>query len=564
MGYETLMNDSSFADEELEQKTKKLYQHAREQEAERTAQSVGIPYLNGISAKIQLDALRLLSKEDARAHHIAPIYARENELTVVVSQKPDAEALRIVENLKKRYSVLLHFISASAFERVINYYDQIPKTRDDITGAVNISQTSLDRYLKQFSNFAQLKTGLTSVSQEHLSESFEIVLSGALATDASDIHVETNEEGAALRLRIDGILQDLATLTPRFYQLLLNRIKLLSGMKLNIKDAPQDGRFSVKTASLGEIEIRASVLPGPMGENIVLRVLNPKTIRVELEQLGLEPFQEKLLREELGKPNGMILVTGPTGSGKTTSLYAFLRKAQGEEAGLKIITIEDPIEYHLKGVEQTQVAPERKYTFASGLRSVLRHDPDIIMIGEMRDLETVETALHAALTGHLVFSTLHTNDAAGTIPRLIDMGAKTPIIAPAINISIAQRLLRKVCQKCARKEKATKEELAFVQNGIKNMPEIYLKKPTLSDTLTLSKAKGCQACNESGYKGRIAVFELFQITDEMEKLILGSPTELDVKNVARKSGMISMQEAGLLKVIAGVTTLEELQRVVGT
>lgn len=557
------MSNSQFADEELRKKTAKLYQEAREREAQRKALSFNIAYLDGMSAKIQLDALRLLPKEDALAHHIAPIYLHDNQLTIVTSEQPNQEALHIIDNFKKHYSISLYFISNSAFERILTYYNQIPKTQDAITGAVSISQESLNHYLKEFSDFSKLKSGINSVSQERLSESFEIVLSGAIANDASDIHVEPTERGAELRLRIDGILQNLSLLTPRFYQLLLNRIKLLSGMKLNIHDSPQDGRFSVKTTSLGEIEIRASVLPGPVGENIVLRVLNPKIIRVALEQLGLEPFQEKLVVTELEKPNGMILVTGPTGSGKTTSLYAFLKKSQ-EEPGLKIITIEDPIEYHLEGIEQTQVSPEKKYTFANGLRSVLRQDPDIIMIGEMRDLETVETALHAALTGHIVFSTLHTNDAAGTIPRLIDMGAKTPIIAPAINIAIAQRLVRKVCTHCSQKEKATKDELKTLQKGLNSMPEIHLKKPFLSDTLTLSKAKGCAVCNGTGYKGRVGVFELFQITNEMEQLILKSPTELEIKMLARKQGMVNMYEAGLLKVIAGITTLEELGRVVGS
>lgn len=556
------MNEQRFPEEELKRKTQKLYFAAREQEAKREAETLGISYLNGMSAKIQLDALRLIPKESARTQGLAPIYLRENELTVVVNKKPNADMLHSVEELKKRFSVSMYFISDAAFARVLSYYEQIPKAKEEITGALSISQKGLDRYLKEFSNFSRLKAGLGALTQEHLSESFEIVLSGALATDASDIHVEPREGGAELRLRIDGILQSLSTLGPRFYQLLLNRIKLLSGMKLNVKDAPQDGRFSVKTSSLGEIEIRASVLPGPMGENIVLRVLNPKAIRVRLEELGLEPFQEKIIEEELDKPNGMIVVTGPTGSGKTTTLYACLRKAQ-EEPGLKIITIEDPIEYHLEGVEQTQVSPEQKYTFSSGLRSMLRQDPDIIMIGEMRDLETAETALHASLTGHLVFSTLHTNDAAGAIPRLIDMGAKPPIIAPAINVAIAQRLVRKVCAQCSKKEKVSKEELRHLREGLLHMPETYLKKPMLSDTLTLAKAKGCALCNETGYKGRTAVYELFQVTDEVEKLILGAPTELDIKNAARKNGMVNMHEAALLKVLSHTTTLEEMRRVMG-
>lgn len=340
-----------------------------------------------------------------------------------------------------------------------------------------------------------------------------------------------------------------------------NRVKLLSEMKLNIEDAPQDGRFSIKIAS-GEVEIRSSILPGPNGENIVLRVLNPKVISLRLEELGLEPFQSEIVASELEKPNGMILVTGPTGSGKTTTLYAFLKKTI-EEPGLKVITIEDPIEYHLAGVEQTQVEPAKGYNFANGLKSILRQDPDIILVGEMRDLETVETALHAALTGHLVFSTLHTNDAAGTIPRLIDMGAKTPIIAPAINVALAQRLVRKVCRECVKIEKANLKEVAFIKRVLEKMPEVYLKRPAVVSGLGVARVRGCSACNETGYKGRIGVFEIFQIDDEMERLVLGGPAEVDVKGLVRKKGMITMLEAGVLKVLAHLTTLEELQRVIG-
>jgi len=296
-----------------------------------------------------------------------------------------------------------------------------------------------------------------------------------------------------------------------------------------------------------------------------LRVLNPKTISLEFEDLGFQPFHTEIIKKELAAPNGMILVTGPTGSGKTTTLYAFLKK-KSQESGLKIITIEDPIEYHLEAIEQTQVEPEKGFNFANGLKAILRQDPDVILVGEMRDLETVQTALHASLTGHLVFSTLHTNDAPGIIPRIIDMGAEVSIIAPAINVGLAQRLVRKLCKECSGSEKVSTGDLEKLKKILDNIPAVVKEKlnlPELNSTLTLNKAVGCPKCNETGYKGRLGIFEIFQINDEMEKLILSKPTEIEVKELARKDGMISMQEDGAFKVLKGITTLKELERVVG-
>jgi type II secretory ATPase GspE/PulE/Tfp pilus assembly ATPase PilB-like protein len=294
----------------------------------------------------------------------------------------------------------------------------------------------------------------------------------------------------------------------------------------------------------------------------VLRVLNPSIIALELAQLGLISFQEEIVRKELQKPNGLILVTGPTGSGKTTTLYAFLREVNKEQ-GIKIITIEDPIEYHVSGIEQTQADPKKGYDFSNGLRSILRQDPDVILVGEMRDIDTVQTAMHASLTGHLVFSTLHTNDAAGIIPRLIDIGAQAPIIAPALNLGIAQRLIRKVCTKCSLKTKATPEQLGEIRETLNEMPEVYMKRQEVPDGTELMKTVGCPFCNDTGYKGRIGVFELFLIDDEIEKLIMTKPSDVDVKLLARRKGMINMREDAMMKVLKGITTIEEVERVVG-
>ena len=292
---------------------------------------------------------------------------------------------------------------------------------------------------------------------------------------------------------------------------------------------------------------------------MVIRILNPKSL-IDLEVLGLREDLLVTLKKEVTRPNGMIIVTGPTGCGKTTTLYAFLKKIQKPE--IKIITIEDPIEYHLKGISQTQVAPKKGYDFASGLKSIMRQDPDVILVGEIRDLETAEIALQAALTGHLVFTTLHTNDAAGTVARLIALGAKPANIGPAINVAIAQRLVRKVCKKCLKLEKPNPEELKKIK---KNLGEISKKTkiPKIQKELKIPKAKGCQYCNFTGYRGRVGIYEVMVIDAEMEKFILENPSIAALREKAIEKGMVTVQQDGILKVLAGETTIEEVERIAG-
>jgi type II secretory ATPase GspE/PulE/Tfp pilus assembly ATPase PilB-like protein len=341
-------------------------------------------------------------------------------------------------------------------------------------------------------------------------------------------------------------------------------LKLLSKLKLNITDKPQDGRFTIEVKE-SLIEVRTSSLPAEYGESIVMRVLNPKSL-ISLDDLGLRNDLYKTFQKEIEKPNGMIIVTGPTGSGKTTTLYAFLKKIQNPE--IKIITIEDPIEYHLKGVSQTQVAPEKGYDFSDGLRSIVRQDPDVILVGEIRDLETAKIALQAALTGHLVLSTLHTNDAAGTIPRLVDLGVDVSSIASGLKMAVAQRLVRKVCKKCSTLIKPTTNELSEIKKGLKGLPS-SLKLPDLDLPAQAGKVKiakikegGCQACNFTGYKGRQGLFEAFLVDSEMEKFILTNPPVSSIRELAIKKGMITMYQSGLIDVALGETTMEEVMRVV--
>ena len=434
----------------------------------------------------------------------------------------------------------------------------MPEVSKKITGEVIIPSEILTEIKKEIKNISDLKGEITSSLEKRVTEILEVILGGAIALDVSDIHIEPREEDAKLRIRIDGILEDVLLFDKKVYENLISRIKLLSGIKLNITDRPQDGRFSIligKTA----IEIRSSTLPAEYGESIVLRLLNPRTL-IEIETLGLRKDLLEIFNQEIKKPNGMIIVTGPTGSGKTTTLYAFLKKIQKPE--IKVITIEDPIEYHLEGISQTQVDSRAGYNFANGLKSIMRQDPDVILVGEIRDLETASVALQAALTGHLVLTTLHTNDAAGTIARLQALGEKPVNIAPAINIIVAQRLIREVCRKCAEFEKPPRQFLEKLKNELKSLPP-KVKIPEIGGELKIPKIKGCRDCNFTGYRGRIGIFETFLVDDEMEKFILTSPSIAALRKVAIKKGMVTMKQDGLIKVLEGITTIEEVERVTG-
>jgi type IV pilus assembly protein PilB len=427
-----------------------------------------------------------------------------------------------------------------------------------ITGKIEIAKKRVAFLQKKIESITEFKEEIKKNLRKETTELLEIILVGAAWLSASDIHLEPREESIRLRIRLDGMLHDVLLFPKEIYHLLLSRIKLLAGLKLNIHDRPQDGSFSVVLPDK-EIEIRTSSLPADWGESVVMRILNPESLR-SIEELGLREDLLKIFKKEIKKPNGMIIVTGPTGSGKTTTLYAFLKQIQKPE--IKIITIEDPIEYRLEGISQTEVHPEKGYDFPSGLRSIVRQDPDVILVGEIRDLETAKIAIQAALTGHLVLSTLHTNDAAGTIPRLISLGAKPSNIGPAINMAIAQRLVRKICKECADLKEAEEEELKILKKELSSLPK-GIEVPKIDKGLKLLKPVGCKHCNFTGYRGRIGIFETILVDEEMEDLILKNPSIPAIEKMAKEKGMVTMRQDGLIKVLEGITTVEEVKRVAG-
>jgi len=429
-------------------------------------------------------------------------------------------------------------------------------TRKKITGEISLPKELTLKLQKEVKTLKDLAEKLPSWETADTSHLVMSLLGSAVFLAVSDLHLEAEEQGAKLRVRIDGMLQDVTRLSEKTHEALLSRIKLLSGIKLNVSDRPQDGRFTFLFKEALPVEARVSSLPSEHGESLVLRLLNPKSLKT-VKGLGLREDLLLLFQKEIKKPNGMILVTGPTGSGKTTTLYAFLKEVQNPK--IKIITIEDPIEYRLEGISQTQVSSGKQYTFALGLRAIVRQDPDVILVGEIRDQETAAIAVQAALTGHLVFSTLHTNDAAGTIARLLSLKADPANVSAALNLIIAQRLVRRVCKACSKTRKANAKELATMKKGLKKLPkEIRQKIPLVFE---VQEPKGCRECNNTGYKGRVGIFEAIVADDALETFVAKSPSIAELRAYAQKAGMVSMYQDGLLKVLEKTTTLQEVERV---
>lgn len=537
----------------------KVRQEEEENRAKLLAEKVDFPYLNLAFTPIESDALKLMPKEKALKAKAAIINREVKTLHLAVLNPDNKETQSLIAELQKSgYAIKIFIVSKNSLQKALSHYPPLEELKE-ITGQVEISDEILTNLQKAISNIKALRQVLENLFKSKASQIVEAILAGALILKASDIHFEPEKEKVRVRLRLDGVLEDIIYVPPSIYSLVLNRIKLLSGLKLNIHEKAQDGRFSIFSNN-NSIEIRTSVLPGAYGENIVMRVLDPRVIKIGLEDLGIREDDLKIINQELQKPTGMILTTGPTGSGKTTTLYAFIKKILTPD--VKIITIEDPIEYHIEGISQTQVEPDKDYTFENGLRSIVRQDPDVILVGEIRDYETAEIAMHAALTGHLVFSTLHTNDAVGAVPRLIDLGIKPPIIAPAINLLMAQRLLRRVCQKCAKQRLLTKEELQNFKKILNNLPPRVKLEKELNEKIQILEPRGCQDCH-NGYAGRIAVLELFEINDEMEDLILNSPTEIQIKTAAKKAGFVTMMQDAVIKILSDITTIEEAERILG-
>lgn len=544
---------------ELEKKLSEIQSKRVEEDSAALAKKFNLPFSDLKSAPIDDEALALIDENTARSSGLAIIYKSGNNLVAAISDPENSNAQKVLDTLKEKgFNINPIVTTLSALENIFKRYKFVTSQEFFEIGAIDIKEEEVNKVQSEIKNIGDFKDRVSKISATKM---LETLIAGALKIGASDVHFEPESEKTRLRYRFDGVLNDISSLEKSSYEKLLNRIKVLSRLKLNVHSSPQDGRFTIRQKGV-DIEVRVSVLPSEFGETIVMRLLDPRTIKTRLEDLGMREDLLKTAREQLDRATGAILTTGPTGSGKTTSLYAFTQYLNS--SGTKIITIEDPIEYHIKGISQTQVDTKKGYSFANGLRAIVRQDPDIILVGEIRDEETADIALQAALTGHLVLSTIHTNDAAGTIPRLIDLGIKPEIIAPAINMAMAQRLVRKLCSNCKNQQKVdpkTLEKLRKTLAPIKNR----FKLPGLDSSLRINvpSKNGCKECNELGYKGRVGVFEAFVISKDMERLILKSPTISDIQGLVEKEGMITMLQDAYLKLLNGVTSIEEIERVLG-
>ncbi len=550
-----------FDEDKQNKRVDDLHKAEEENLAETLSSKYGLPYLDLNVTPINIDSLRIIPEIETRDSQIGVFNDIDKHLSIGVISPQNPKTVEAINKLKARgFTADIYMVSHASLNKVWERYKDLSYSFETKSGALDISNEQITDFLKQVQTIPDVVKLIQEVllmkKSYRISRIMEIILAGALATNASDVHLEPEEAYVRLRYRLDGILTDILEFDMETFHLLLSRIKLISNLKLNVAGA-QDGRFSIKLEST-EIEIRTSLLPGTYGESVVLRVLNPEAIGVPLEELGIHPKLLAVILHELSKPNGMLLNTGPTGSGKTTTLYAFLKRIHTPE--IKIITIENPIEYHLPGIVQTQTDDKKNYGFAEGLRSALRQDPDVIMIGEIRDGETAEIAINSSLTGHLVFSTLHTNNAAGTFPRLIDLGVNPKIISSAVNVAMAQRLVRKLCTECRKQVELAGDDKKIVDTIL----ETVVDKSFLEgiDPNHMWQAVGCAKCNMIGYKNRIGIHEAIVMNEAVEIVVRESPSERDIKKAARAQGLLDLRQDGILKVLSGVTTMDELRRII--
>ncbi len=514
-----------------------------------------LPILRAVDIEIDPDLSKKVSDSTVQLYKILPFSHTNDILKVAVINPENIDALQALKFIASDQNLVLD-------KYLVSYQDFGKLSRNflSLTSEVGEALESIsDEKVKTHLDISEKETDLEMLTAEApITKVVASIIKHAVDTRTSDIHIEPFENSIRLRFRIDGILQTALTLPEGILSALVTRIKILSELKIDEMRLAQDGRFSTK---IGDkiIDFRVSTFPTRNGEKVVLRILDPSVGKIELSDLGIEGRALQLIIENIAKPFGSILITGPTGSGKSTTLAAILRKMENEE--VNIVTLEDPIEYYIQGVNQSQIHEEIGYTFATGLRHILRQDPDVIMVGEIRDHETAGLATQAALTGHVVLSTLHTNDTIGVIPRLVDMGVEKYLIAPSLNLALAQRLLRKVCPDCHVKVEAKPSEEKMILEVIQRIPGDILKDVPKPPFLLSKAGDGCKTCANKAYKGRVAIVEALAMNDEIERIILGDLAEEKLRAEGRKQGMITMFEDGLLKVIRGITTLEELLQV---
>jgi len=540
----------------LNSKLDKIKTSKLEEEIKQKALTSSLKYINLNGFPIIPNALSLVEEDNARSLEAICFYLSDKTFKIGTTAPHNPQFKRLVSELEQEHNKKadIFLISEKSLNYALEFYKALPKIME-IKEGVSITEKDLKKYEQKDLSFDKIEKLLQDVD---VSEIITIIIATAIQVEASDIHIEAEEEAIKIRFRIDGVLHIISSLSNELWSKIISRIKLVSNLKINIVDKPQDGRFTIHLKA-EDIDVRVSTIPTKYGESVVMRLLKSSATSLKFKDLGIRGKSFVELKSQIKRPNGMIITTGPTGSGKTTTLYAILKKLNSPRN--KIITLEDPIEYRLAGVNQSQIKKDKDYSFASGLKSILRQDPDIVMVGEIRDLETADIAINASLTGHLVISTLHTNSAAAAVPRFLAMGVKSFLLSPSLNAVIGQRLVRCLCSHCKEEQNLDNDTMTQVLNILNKIPASSGSKLDENElnNLKFYKGKGCPKCHGLGYKGRIGIYEVLVMSPEIEKTILDNRvSENIIQDLAQKNGMVTMLQDGLLKAKEGVTTIEEV------
>lgn len=509
------------------------------------AELYGYPILRLNEQQIDYNLFKLLPEDLIKNYRIIPVSKEGDTLKLAIADPTNDRAIEQAKFFLSGFKISIYLCKDSEIKRSINkFFGHKEEAEYPVTEVSEL----VESVLKDDTFVEELKEEKTvSEIDAPLIRLVNQIIVNALTKRASDIHIEPYEDNVYVRYRIDGVLHDVLTLPAKIKGAIVARVKIISNLDISERRLPQDGRIKMRVGKK-EVDFRVSTLPSMFGEKIVMRILEKGSLQLDLEKLGFEKQSLQFFLDALSRPYGMILVTGPTGSGKTTTLYSALMKIRKPE--INIVTVEDPVEYTLPRITQVQVQEEIGRTFAQVLRAFLRQDPDVILVGEIRDFETAEIAIKAALTGHLVLSTLHTNDAPSTITRLINMGIEPFLISSSVILIAAQRLARKLCEHCKVKRSIEPETLKKL--GLKDEYD----KP-----VEIYEPKGCPECNNTGYRGRVALYEVLPIREEIKEMILTGASALEIRKEAIKQGMITLRQSGLLKVLAGITSIEEVLRV---
>jgi type IV pilus assembly protein PilB len=521
------------------------------------SQLYNIPIADIYGMVVDRKVLEIIPKDVAENYNVVAFAKEKDILKVAILDPSNFKAREAVEFVARRKNLKVELCTAAttALKNILAQYGGLSAEVEEVVGAVESRFASVGQEKKITGEMDIEKAG----QEAPIAKLVSSILKYAVDNQASDIHIEPLLDKTRVRYRLDGILKETALLPGHLHSSIISRIKVMANLKLDETRVPQDGRIRIMAANR-KIDLRISVLPLFDKEKVVMRVLDPMRRVFDLKDLGLWGNALEVVNKNLTRPHGLILITGPTGSGKTTTIFAAMKILN--QPAVNVVTLEDPIEYFLSGANQSQVKPNIGYTFASGLRSIVRQDPDIIMVGEIRDTETAELSTHAALTGHVVLSTLHTNDSFGAIPRLIDMGIEPFLIASSMNLVIAQRLVRKICPHCAEQVEPSPQIEKSIEQSLKDIKDIDLDyyRDKKTNHLKFYRGRGCSRCNNEGYRGRLAIFEALEITDEMKKIITSGCRIEEVKNEFCRQKMITMLQDGYIKVLRGETTIEEVLR----